>query len=383
MQNIIVSVIFIIVIIGIVFFVGQFLINQWVNIQKSFQSQKEEPQEDISKEEIKTTKSIIKSADSTPVSQIKPEPAIPIETLITSGPREGEIIEDTNKITFEFKAESDTKERISFETKIEGLDEDWISTSSQKRTIEFSSGPKEYTFSVRAKVKNSVDSTPASRTFKINTSPYFGKIEIYSKKSQTSSSPSQITLSSRLDKEEKINITNWRVKGNKGEIIIPQAINKYQTFGVPGNIFIKQYDKVYLLSGLSPLGSNTNFRLNKCFGYYTNYQTFYPSISKDCPKPKLEEIPHLNQYCQEFILDLSRCEIPNYSDNFRVATNSECVSYLLNNFNYSGCLKYHQNDEDFLKNDWYVYINTNIVSQLHDILYLRDKNGLLVDKYLY
>lgn len=389
--TILISVIVLILIIGALFFIFQFIFNQFGNIQKYLQSEEPETQEEILEKEIQTTKSIIKSAGPAPVSPTEPEPAISINTYITSGPEQEEIIDDTNKITFEFKAEvpKNNKERISFETKVEGFDEDWKSTSSTKRTITFSPGPKEYTFLVRAKIKNSVDPSPASRTFKINTSPYFGKVEIYRIKYKTSSQPSQITLNSRLGKEEKINITNWYIKANKGKIIIPKGIEKYQSFVSPQDIFIKQSDKIYLVSGSNPwggsnpLGKNKNFRLNKCFGYFLKYYEFSPSFSKICPQSKLEEISYLNENCQEFILNLSKCEIPDYQDNIKILFDMKCRTYMDDNFNYNACFKNYQKDKDFLKNYWYVYLNTDIVSELHDLLYLRDQNGLLVDKYIY
>ncbi len=71
------------------------------------------------------------------------EPSIFINTYITAGPSEGEIIEGTDRITFEFEAKifpEETKERIYFETKIEGIDDDWKKTYSQERIVKFPPG---------------------------------------------------------------------------------------------------------------------------------------------------------------------------------------------------------------------------------------------------
>jgi len=318
------------------------------------------------------------------------KPVISINTYITSGPEEGEVIEETNKVTFEFKAKvspEETEGRIIFETKVEGFDEDWKETSSNQRVINLPSGPKEYTFFVRAKIKDVIDSTPTKRTFKINTSPYFDKVKISSVSSQTSSRPSSITLRTYLKNEEEINITGWQIRGKTGSFIIPGGIEKYTPYYNPvpdESIFVKRDDRIYLSGASNPLGRGRNFRPNKCLGYFANYRDFPISLPTNCPRPTKEEISHLSPCCQEFILRLGRCEIPEYSSNFRISTDSECVAYLNDNFNYGGCYRNYSRDEDFIGNNWHIYMNRNIVvSDDCDTLYLRDQNGLLVDKYSY
>jgi len=332
----------------------------------------------------------VKSATEPPASK----PTISVNTYIVSGLEEGEIIDETNRVTFEFKATvlpEETAGRITFETKVEGLDTNWQGTSYSQRTIDLPAGSKEYTFWVRAKINNVIDKTPAGRTFKVNTSPYFGKVEISGKQPQTSS-PSLITLATRLNKEEKINITGWQIKGNKGNIIIPQGIETYPPGGssYSEDIFIKQSDRVYLWSSSNPLGFNKNFRPNECFGYLRDRYNFIPSISasKKCPTIKLEEVSYLNEYCQDFILrKLRGCEAPDYSQDLKILFDLNCRafidSYVERNFNYQGCFLNYSRDENFLSDYWYIYLGRDIVSKLHDTLYLRDKDGLVVDKYLY
>jgi len=316
------------------------------------------------------------------------QPVSLIDTYITAGPKEGSVIEDTNKVVFEFEAiisPKETEGRISFETKIEGFDDDWKKTYSKKRTINLPPGPQEYIFLVRAKIKDSVDPTPAKRTFKINTSPYFGKVKISRAITQTSSRPSLITLNTYL--KEEVSITGWQIRGKAGSFVIPQGIEKYHPGYNPvpkESIFVKKGDRVYLSGSLNPLGRGRNFRPNKCFGYLAEYRDFPISFPINCPKPTREEISHLNPCCQEFILRMRTCEIPDYSSNLKISTDSECVSYLSENFNYTSCFMDHSRDEDFLGRDWHIYMNSNILASNDcDILYLRDQNGLVVDKYSY
>jgi len=252
-------------------------------------------------------------------------------------------------------------------------------TATASQTIKQKSSPNPT--NTNPKKEEITEETAIQET--IDTSPYYGKVKLSTIRAETRYRPSLITLSVRVYSGEKINITVWKIKALKGEITIPQGIEKYQSHRTPGDIIIKEYTNIYLINDLNPLGRDKNFQLNKCFGYIKNYHSFYPSFYTYCPKPKLEDISHLNPYCQEYILRLSNCEIPNYSNNIKIATDSKCVSFLNNTFNYSSCFKKHSKDENFLKNYWYVYVGTDIVEPLHDTIYLYDPNGLLVDKYIY
>lgn len=218
------------------------------------------------------------------------------------------------------------------------------------------------------------ENNPAEKT---DVSAYFGKVEISRIQAQSYYNTSLIGLSFWLREGDKINVTGWKIKTRKGEIIIPQAIEKYQSYLTPRDIIIEKYGTIYLIGSLNPLGRDKNFRLNKCFGYLGEYNTY-------CPKPKLEEISYLNPYCQEYILNLSSCQIPDYSNNLKIATDYQCVSFLIDNFSYSKCFEKHSQDQDFLMNSWYIYFtNTDIVEPLHDTIYLLDQNNLTVDKYIY
>ncbi|MCK4473955.1 hypothetical protein KAU40_01690 [Candidatus Parcubacteria bacterium] len=333
-----------------------------------------------------------KPLEKEPLEEKLPEekPGFAINTYITSGPEKGEIINETNRVVFEFKAKvypEETQGRITYETKMQNFDDDWKETSSQKRIINLPPGPKEYTFLVRAKIKDVVDKTPAKRTFQINTSPYFDKVKISSVRTQTSSRSSLITLYTNLEKEQEVNITGLRIKGRIGSFIIPTGIEKYNPYYNPvpnTDIFIKQGDKIYLSGASNPLGRGRNFRPNKCLGYLTNYHDFPVSLSLNCPKPADEEISHLKPCCKVFIRNLGRCEALEYADNISVSTDAECTAYLNKTFNYAACYRNYFRDEDFIEKNWHIYMNTNfIVSDDCDTLYLRDQNGLVIDKYDY
>jgi len=308
-----------------------------------------------------------------------------IDTYITSGPKEGELINETTQVEFEFKAQilsPNIQGQITFETKLEGFDNQWISTYSNKRMFFLPPGPKEYTFLVRAKVGNIIDQTPATRTFKINTSPYFGKVRIVSVQPRSSTSSSLITLSTSLQQGEKIKLTGWQLKGKGGSFLIIKGVEKYHpiyTTFPDEIIYIEMGDVIYLSGASNPLGEELNFRPNKCFGYLS-YKYFPISVPQSCPKPTQEEISFLDPCCQEFIRKTNLCEPIDYTLSF----DRDCKAYLKKNFNYNGCFENYSEDEDFTLNQWHIYLNRDIViTDNCDTLYLLDRDGRLVDKYTY
>lgn len=321
--------------------------------------------------------------------EIKKEPSFLIDTYIVSAPEEGAVINDTNQINFEFGAKVSpeiAQEEISFETKLEGLDSDWLRTWTNQRTINFPGDVKEYTFWVRAKARDSADPTPAQRTFTIQLSLYFNKVKI------SGVSHSSISLIPKT--EEEINITNWRVVGKKGEIIIPQG----QELFIPGkslpmkDMSIRKRGRVYLQSEANPFQVNVAFRPNQCFGYLVSY---YDSISlpfsykKICPRIDQDDPKFLNlsDYCQNFVFRLEKCQTGDYFNDPKIYLDWTCNAYIdnyiANNLNYEKCIENYSRNKDFLTPSWYFYTGHDILGRRRDTLYLYDKNHLLVDKYYY
>lgn len=308
-----------------------------------------------------------------------------LDTLITSGPAQGaSLIEE--KVSFEFtgSAEPEQERRITFETKVVGIDEDWKGTSGNKRTITLPPGPGEYTFFVRAKLSNVVDLSPASRTFFTNTSPYLGKVKLSSVR--TKSPPFSITLATNLSSDENVNITGWRIEGNTGGFEIRQGIAKFHPTKntVLSDIILHRSDKVLIFESRSPFGRNVSFRPNLCFGYLKPYYAFPLPIPSSCPdKPTLQETSNLAPTCQDFILKnvkTSSCTIPDFTG---IQGDRECISYIQNRYNYDACYTLHSAEPGFDKNEWHVYAERSFGHPLHDTIELLDQDGLLIDSYIY
>lgn len=218
-------------------------------------------------------------------------------------------------------------------------------------------------------------------------SPYFEKVKISSAYASSfySGYSSEIRLYSYLPKEEKINITGWKIKSNKGEFNIPQAVNIYEPSGLApeADIIMSGNSSASIYSGKSPI--NKNFRLNKCIGYLENTYNFNPALSQNCPSIPRSEIAYLSGECQSYILSLWGCKVPDISfyNSFPGTDAGNACRAFLSTINHNSCFQKHRLDSDFLSNEWRIWINQNILDSQHDRVRIFDKQGLLVNEYIY
>ena len=138
---------------------------------------------------------------------------------------------------------------------------------------------------------------------------------------------------------------------------------------------------VYIYSSVSAFGRN--LRLNKCTGYLENTYDFIPSLPRNCPTIPRSEMYYLKGSCQNYLNSLSSCKVPD-PNNTIVAWDENCRQFVERaNINYKGCFDRYRTDPDFLSKEWWVWIGINILDPYHDRVLLLDKNGLLVDIYIY
>lgn len=228
---------------------------------------------------------------------------------------------------------------------------------------------------------------------RLQLSPYFQKVKISSAyASYYSNYPSQFQLYAYLPAGEKIDITGWNIKTNHGGFIIPQAVNIYAPLGFYGpspeeNIIISGNANINIYSNRSPV--NVNFRLNKCTGYLANNYSFNPSLPQICPTTSRSEISYLSGQCQSYIFSLGSCKEPNIAiyNSFPGNDEGNACRQFLSTINQITCFQKYHGDADFLSNEWRIWINwtglNNILDSQHDAVRLLDKNGLLVDQYIY
>ncbi|MBM3257310.1 MAG: hypothetical protein FJY98_03190 [Candidatus Liptonbacteria bacterium] len=218
---------------------------------------------------------------------------------------------------------------------------------------------------------------------KAQVSPYYGKVRVSSISPGGFGYAGQASLSANFDGTSAINVSNWRIQGNRGSHYIPKAVRVYEPNGLTPetDIAMRNGDYLYLYSGgTSAIGKN--LRLNKCLGYLPNIDEFDPAVPKDCPYVERSEISKFTGQCQEYITTLGACGIPDLNDVRVPQTDYACRSYL-ENLNYRGCVDRYRGDADFLRNEVRAWIGTNFLDSLHDKVYLYDRQGLFVDYYEY
>jgi hypothetical protein len=179
-----------------------------------------------------------------------------------------------------------------------------------------------------------------------------------------------------------IDITGWEIKTNRGGEYIPQAVNLYDPASIPveSDIFLTpgQNDFVNFYSNSSPV----NLRLNECMGFLNQTNQFNPQLPAYCPQVNQSQISAFTGACQNYILSLS-CQPVNFSSPQIPRTDYACQDYLKNNFTYNSCIHNHAADQNFLSNEWHIWMGSSPLDFYHDNVELLDRNGFVVDTYSY
>ncbi|MBI2633915.1 MAG: hypothetical protein HYW80_01230 [Parcubacteria group bacterium] len=321
-----------------------------------------------------------------PAVTISPTPTIlagPVpETFIVDGPQEGRTVE-VREVEFRFSgvlSGADPRD-LQFETKLEGVDENWQSSFASSRTVRLLSGPRSYTFFVRTKTQEGVvDPIPASRTFFANLSPLLGEVLIGS--INAGWAPESITLRNNSSGQAAIDVSGWRIRSRNEEIIIPQAVRMFerQSSSVKEPIRLERGERLVIYTG--PGSPGENLKLNRCVGYLNSLLPQpSPLFSTSCPRPSQWEIASLSQKCQDFLNNLRACEVPQ-SNEPKLLDEPACRSWIQENLSYHACVQNHQRDLDFFEQEWRVWLGFNrfIFGREHDNIRLYDAEGRLVDR---
>lgn len=199
-----------------------------------------------------------------------------------------------------------------------------------------------------------------------------------------------IEISIAQDAKIPVDITGWRLVSDASgrSISIPKG-TEVPTSGVVNaaeDIVITPGNRAIIVTGGSPIGAS--FRENKCTGYFSSFQTFYPSLPQNCPMPSDELAA---QYGANYIRDpncisavnkLSRCQVALSPP---AGLSGTCQSLIVKYFNYNGCVEAHRAEKDFLSNTWRIYLgrSTPLWNTKYEIVKLLDINGKTVDAFSY
>ncbi len=180
--------------------------------------------------------------------------------------------------------------------------------------------------------------------------------------------------------QEPVNITGWRIEGNRGSFTIPKAVEVYNPSGINSatDIVLLPGDTLSIFT--NPSANGTNFLINKCMGYLDNTTFFDPPLPRNCPRPNRAELIQLSGICQSYLLSLGACQPPESSTPLE---NDPACAQKMQELNYRGCFDKHGGDQDFLTGDWRVWGSGAILDPLHDIVKIIDKNGFIIDDYVY
>lgn len=214
-------------------------------------------------------------------------------------------------------------------------------------------------------------------------SPYFQKIRI-----SRSGYPASLRIYSYIQKGESVNVTGWKIKSNRRSFEISKSVDVYRPDGGSGetDIILPQNGSLIIYSGKSPF--NKNLRLNKCSGYLNNLYDFNPDLPRNCPSIQRAEFQNLFGECQSYLFSLGSCRMPDvefYNSLPGTDQGNACRAYL-NTISYGSCFNKYRDDEDFLLNEWWLWVDKNIFDifdSQHDTVGLFDKEGKLADQYVY
>jgi len=208
----------------------------------------------------------------------------------------------------------------------------------------------------------------------VNPPDYFGDVT------------AEITLSADNLKSAAM-ITGWTIRANLGgSVEIPRAVSDFNPYGgnQEGDIILKSGEYVRMYSWKSANGKN--FRLNKCTGFLNQQISFSPSLPEDCPSITQDKrIITFTGACQDFLRSLPSCKLPSANDlNRYTGTNDIECRRIADQYTFGNCYDTNRSKSDFYSKEWRVWLNGGMrFDPKHDRLILLDKQGLVVDEYIY
>ncbi len=223
-------------------------------------------------------------------------------------------------------------------------------------------------------------------------SPYRGIVQMNHYVSGAGSSDpgnEYVEISVAQDASLPIDLSEWSLSsdasGNSSLIPKGTEVPSSGTVNAAQDIILSPGTRAIIVSGRSPIGAS--FRENKCIGYFSTFQKFYPNLPLNCPAPSDELASFYTGYirdaaCIDYVNTLSRCQVALSPP---VTVSGSCQSFAVQYLNYNGCVDAHRNDADFKGDTWRIYLGrtTPMWRTQHEVVKLLDVNGKTVDAFSY
>jgi hypothetical protein len=221
-------------------------------------------------------------------------------------------------------------------------------------------------------------------------SPYKDMVTLSSISRSSDPTREYVTIHMNSDTKQNIQVTGWTLKSlNTGVgVTIPKGTYLFFTgmANTEDNIILTPGDTLYLVTGISPNGAS--FKVNKCSGYLTQFQTFIPNLSTNCPVPQKENLNYIpktsnNDACLDYIDGMSQCRIQ--TETLPANWSYECTNFIYSKINYPSCVTEHKSDNDFYQKEWRVYLkrSSTLWKTEREAVVLYDNTGKVVDTLQY
>jgi len=204
---------------------------------------------------------------------------------------------------------------------------------------------------------------------------------------ETQNSESEYILLYYADYQSKnpIVVSGWSLENTQGKrYMIGNAARIPLVDASETTAALLPSTQAYIHTGASPLG--IGFRENACTGYLNENNRFIPSLSGGCPSIDVSKLVQYNDRCLSFLQqNAGSCRMPVIAGNATVGIGDDCSDFIAKNLNYRGCVDNFRSATDFYRNTWHFYFNRpeKLWRSLHDVIILRDSQGLIVDTYQY
>lgn len=226
-----------------------------------------------------------------------------------------------------------------------------------------------------------------------NPSPHFRKIRIspFAGDPQSPDATEEyLTIESAIGNSENISLAGWSLQSavSGRRIFLPEAASPLRAGAVNSTfpVSLAPGQSALVLSGRSPVGGS--FRENRCTGFLTQFQSFYPALNAQCPSPETllpltaENITTYGDECIDFMQTIGTCSFP---ETLPESLPVVCRQFLRDTLSHNGCVDRLQTDASFNLDVWRLYLDSpeELWRNGHDVIRLLDEKGQTVDVYTY